>query len=305
MRYANEIIDSYGYAHSIDMVTIDYLLKCSYKSAEKMLLELFGDSAGRSLDNVPNFKYEYYVDMIWMDGIRFHLGKYSDYDKDTKKWHTLDMLRLKVNPNKHVGTDLLGKVVKWLNEYACDGVLVRYDYAIDIECADSDIFVVGSRKDPGLYRGTRYFGRRHKHGYLKIYDKSLEQKLQHNLMRIEYTFVHNMPIVFDNIVVKRSTEPLEGAQSLSSNNRLVVDMLTEIKALGGQIEPYIGRMNYRTWKKIEPYVMDGVRLEFDNLIHDKLIDKIKDIFIVGDSEDIVNDGDDDFIKFSGSLPWEQ
>ena len=304
VSYFHSVTDSDGFVHSIDMVVIDYYLKCDYHIASGKLLSLFGIDCKSSLDNLPNFKYQYFVDMIWCDGFVFHLGKYVDYDKTDKSWQKLDMLRLEVNPNKHAASRFHDAVLEFLSEWCTDGFLVRFDYAVDLPVPIEDVLVINSRKEKGLYKGTRYFGRRHSHGYLKIYDKAKEIHEDIHLTRVEYTFDSRKEFAFDHIVVRGSpSDRTESPEKLSASLRLYLDMLIEIKALGGQIEPYIQRMNYRTWKKIEPYFYEGRRLECnDDLIHD-LISYINDVYILDDNGRKVKE-EEEFLEFSGALPWE-
>jgi len=288
------------------MVTIEYLLPVGYKTATQLLIDLLGDfgfkaETGCKLDVLPSFRYEFYTNHIWHDGIIFGLGKWKNYDKQEKKWYSLDMLRIKVNPNKHVGTALFDSVLKYISDNCKDGCLVRYDYAVDIPVDISDVIVVGSRKEKGLYKGTRYYGQRHKHGYLKVYDKAREQKLDCSLTRLEYTYNPRDIPSWDNIVIRAPTSDGNGREALPNASRLYVDMLLEIRALGGEIEPYVERMNYRTWKKIEPYLMQGNRLNLNQTILDDLINKINDMFIISDTDNGVNT-DDDFMICDTDLP---
>lgn len=304
MLYQNQKSDCHGYIHSIDMVVIDYYLKGSYKKISEMLCKLFEDDGVKSsLGNVPNFKYQYYVDMIWCNGIVFHLGKYTDYDKTDKSWSTLDVLRLEVNPNKHLGTPLMDKTLEFIKEWCTDGCLIRYDYAIDIPVEISDVLVIGSRKEKGLYKGTRYFGRRHTHGYLKIYDKAKEQKDSGCITRVEYTYKASEIPMWENITIRAPLSDSADVPALSPTAKLYLDMLTEIKALGGEIEPYIERMNYRTWKQLEPHLYSGVQLQFDNDLLDDLLSVISDIFIISEVEQKVKIDDDGFLEASSVL-WE-
>lgn len=314
MQYQNEIVDPDGYTHSIDMVLIDYWLHIGYRKFADKVIELFGGILGfdadkqSSLDNYPSFKYQYYVDMIWFDGITIYLGKYSNYDKGSKTWDKLDCLRIKVNPNKHLGSPALDKLLGLICEYASDGQLVRYDYAVDVPCKIDDVLVVGSRKEHGLYKGTRYYGQRHKHGYCKIYDKSKEQGLDTVMTRIEYTYTAGLPLSWDNIVIRAPIVAPNAPVCLSKTLRLYLDMLIEIKALGGQIEPYIERMDYKTYKKIEPFLFAGKQLQVDQSILDSLVNKINDIFIIVQVEQKVNnsmvDADGFIADFETDLPFD-
>ena len=307
MHYYADIKDDDGYVHSVDMVVIDYFLKCNYSLATSKLLDglsqIDGFDSGKnsSLDNYPNFKYMFYVDMIWFDGMVLYFGKYASYDKVNKSWTKLDMMRLKVNPNKHMDSSALRIVLDFILEWCADGYLVRWDYAIDVAVKITDVMVIGSRKEKGLYKGTRYYGQRHKHGYLKVYDKSKEQGLDGPLTCLEYTFEAGLPYSWDNIVIRAPVAHLDGDSSLSGQARLYLDMLVDIKALGGEIEPYLERMHYNTYKKIEPFLFEGKQLRLNECIVDKLLNVISDVFIIADVEQKVKE-DEEFVEVGTDLP---
>ncbi len=306
--YHNSYSDVHGFIHSIDNVIIDYYLVCGYKTVTDRLLTLLSSfrfdqnevshTSGCKLDMLPSFRYEYYRNLIWHDGFTFSLGKYGKYDKLSGTWLELDIMRLKVNPNKHDGTDLMESVLKFVKEWCKDGYLVRYDYAVDIKCPIDDVIVIGSRKEKGLYKGTRYLGQRHKHGYCKIYDKKEEQKLSYDLTRIEYTFCGDSIPVFDDILIRAPVNVQNGLEPLSGQADLYLDMLIELKALGADIEHYLQRINYRTRKKIEPYLYTGISLKVDDYILDYLLQLINDKFIL---TDVVCDVNADLIYHDGFM----
>lgn len=315
MDVHNSIVDAHGYTHSVDMVTIDYLLVCSYGTVTQKLIEAlepFGldKEKNTKLDLLPSFRYAYYTNHVWLDGVVLSLGKWTNYDKADRKAYSLDMMRIKVNPNKHAGTPLLGAVMGILGEYCREGCLVRYDYAIDVPVALGDVLVVSSRKEKGLYKGTRYFGQRHKHGYLKIYDKGLEQHLDMDLTRIEYTLVPDEMPSWDNIVIRAPAEGVSPSSALSSQCRLYLDMLLELRELGADIDPYIERINYRTWKQIEPHLYTGVKLMFDEEINKQLLEDICSMFIITGTREEVNhespvvDSDGFMTDFGTDLPFD-
>lgn len=306
--YSNEVIDLHGYIHSIDNIVIDYFLVCSYKTVTDRLMDVlrphgFDEEGHCKLEVLPSYRYEYYRNLVWYEGFTFSLGKYTNYDRLTKTWTELDIMRFKVNPNKHEGTPIMDDVVKFLTEYCKDGYLVRYDYAVDIRCPLSDVIVLGSRKEKGLYKGTRYLGQRHKHGYCKIYDKQKEQCLDHELTRIEYTFCgDNIPVV-DDILIRAPVDVQNGREPLPAQAKLYLDMLQEIEALGGDIESYLQRINFRTRKKLEPYLYTGIRLQLEDQILNKLMDKINSRFIISDDNErvnMVNDISEEFMVIDGT-----
>ena len=303
MHYYADISDDDGYVHSVDMVIVDYYLKCNYSLATAKLLDGlsqidgFESDKNASLDNLPNFKYMFYVDMIWFDGMVLYFGKYVSYDKVNKSWTKIDMMRLKVNPNKHMDSPALQVVLDFIREWCADGYLVRWDYAVEI----ADVMVIGSRKEKGLYKGTRYYGQRHKHGYLKVYDKCKEQGLDSPLTRLEYTFEAGLPLSWDNIVIRTPLTRVDTPILLSKTLRVYLSMLTEIKALGGDIEPYIEDMGYRTYTKIEPFLYSGKQLQVNEYIIDKLLNVISNVFIIADIEQKVKE-DEEFIEVGTDLP---
>ena len=307
MHYYADISDDDGYVHSVDMVIVDYYLKCNYSLATAKLLDGlsqidgFESDKNASLDNLPNFKYMFYVDMIWFDGMVLYFGKYVSYDKVNKSWTKIDMMRLKVNPNKHMDSPALQVVLDFIREWCADGYLVRWDYAVDVPVAIADVMVIGSRKEKGLYKGTRYYGQRHKHGYLKVYDKCKEQGLDSPLTRLEYTFEAGLPLSWDNIVIRTPLTRVDTPILLSKTLRVYLSMLTEIKALGGDIEPYIEDMGYRTYKKIEPFLYSGKQLQVNEYIIEKLLNVISNVFIIADIEQKVKE-DEEFIEVGTDLP---
>lgn len=313
MQYKNEIVDPDGYTHSIDMVIIDYFIHCNYCKFAEKVLDAFGHIPGfsaekhSSLGNQPSHKYMYYVDMIWFDGLVIYLGKYTNYDKLSKSWDKLDSLRIKVNPNKHLDSEAMRALLPLLRQDCSDGCLVRYDYAVDIPCSIQDVLVIGTRKEHGLYKGTRYYGQRHKHGYCKIYDKAKESGLDYALTRLEYTFQSGLPPSWDNIIVRASVKASDGPLKLSKTLKLYLDMLDEIRALGGQIEPYIERMDFKSYKKIEPFLYTGKQLQVNQDIVDRLLSGISDTFIIAYIEQSVKSDDeniDEFVKCETDLPFD-
>ena len=137
---------------------------------------------------------------------------------------------------------------------------MKFDYAVDVPARLKDI-QVNSRKEPGLYKGTRYYGQRNKHGRLKIYDKKAESELPDDTSRVEWTFCFGKPIVFDTVVwLTNGPAPLPDVKELGKSYAYA-RMLLDIRALGGDVQQALGYLDYRTAKKIEPYTIgSGVQL---------------------------------------------
>lgn len=220
-------------------------------------------------------KYAFFRSTIWCNGFHVSYGHYTKRDPIDGSWTELPILRLKFNPNKYTQSPVYASLMAWIQEHCFDGTLVRFDYAVDIPCRLDDL-IVNSRKEPGLYKGTRYYGQRHQHGRVKIYDKMAEKAFrdrsdlapdQGPVTRVEYTFCANRPIEFDRIVwLTRGPAPLPDVSEMSPQTLTLAKLLRDLRAAGGDVFQALGYLNYRTRKKIEPYVVgSGIQLLADGV----------------------------------------
>lgn len=288
IKYYNEFKDNRGYIHSVDEITVDYFVKnfnlnkviqdicimCAMASFKKGGNVWSADDHMKR-DLVPQSRYDWFTARIWADGFLFSVGQWVQFDKVNKDWITLPILRMKVNPNKYADTPLWDEFKKYINENCDDGMLCKYDYAIDVPLSPGSVENIGSRKEPGLLKGTRYWGQRGRHGRIKIYNKQEEQNLETPLTRVEYTFKTAESRSFDNIVIIDYGEKRKDFDALSSQLQTYINMLVEIENLGGDKQKYLKDMNYRTYKKIEPFVIgSSEKLINDETIIDVLIEKL-------------------------------
>ena len=269
LRYSKKIIDKLGCTHSIDNLVIEYCVK-SYavdfvfdslsQIFSKCLSEWSLDTHSKK-DRLPSSKYQYFRSAIWGGGFDIQYGHYQDYDRLTREWSVFPLLRVKFNPNKYLDSALSRHLLAWLSEWCDSGVLVKFDYAVDILCRPCDL-VVFSRKEYGLHKGTRYFGQRNKHGRLKVYDKRAESELDYDLTRCEWTFCCRKPISFDDVLwLTSGPAPIPDVTELGKQSYTLARMLLRIRALGGDPLEEFNLLDYRTRKKLEPYTIGvGVRL---------------------------------------------
>lgn len=272
IRYGKTINDERGCVHSIDNLIVEYAV--STFRAQTVLDEL----SQIFLETIPGWerskncredlpacsKYQYFRSTIWGGGFHISYGHYKDFDKLTREWSVYPLLRVKFNPNKWISSPVFPRLVKWIEEWCDNGVIVKFDYAVDVPCLLSDI-TVHSRKEPGLFKGTRYYGQRNQHGRLKIYDKKAESELPDDTSRVEWTFCLGREIVFDDVLwLTRGPEPLPDVGVLSSQLMATCRILLDLRACGGDVEHALGYLDRRTRKKIEPYTVGtGVQL-FDS-----------------------------------------
>lgn len=295
MKYYFSLKDSSGFVHSIDNLIMTYYVEnLGIKCLKQMIAELqkihekyTGLNYWEQFDINPCRKYSFYQHAVHMDdGIYILLGHYVDYDRGTKKANVFPMLRLELNPNKHADKQVLKDVMDLINKNCYDGVLTKYDYAVDIPFTPNHIQVFGSNKEKGLCKGTRYFGQRNKNGYCRIYDKQKESNLDYPLTRVEHTFCTTKAtknLSFEKVYIKSENEELE---KLSKTDAVIVELCTTLKANNLDFEEILNKLDRRKKKTIISHLNgNGYRLlEFDKKIHDELLQLVYKEFGVKEIE---------------------
>lgn len=301
IKYYNPVVDKDGYIHSIDNVVITWYLRCSVDLAVSKIRELkekyMPSNYWERLNCSACQKWAWYQNHIHIeDGIYVSLGRYREYDRNEKKWYVFPMIKLEVNPNKHYDKPIYQGLVEFIQEWCASGYMNKHDYAVDVPFSPDSVKVYGSRKEPGLHKGTRYWGQRNKHGYLKIYDKQKESGLESCLTRIEHTLFNNKPISFENVCITKFEGVETDMSGLDSVNEAFVKMIILLKQHGEDYEDCIKGLNYRRRKKIEPFISGkNERLEYNESIHKQLLNGIYKVF--GLSEELKVD-DEGFISVS-------
>lgn len=269
LLYGKNLADSYGCTHSIDNLIFEFVVKSF--NADTVFREL----AAIYSDTVPGWddkkysrhalpacaKYGYFHDSIWGGGTYIRYGHYRDFDRLTREWTVYPLLRVEFNPNKYLNSPVVSRLRKFFSEWCESGYLVKFDYAVDVPCVNDNIAVY-SRKEPGLFKGTRYYGQRNKHGRLKIYDKKSESDLPADTTRVEWTFCSDKPIVFDDVRwLTQGPKPLPDVSELSPQTYTLARLILENINLGGDPRRCLSFLDYRTQKKLEPYTIgSGVQL---------------------------------------------
>lgn len=304
--YYYSITDDLGFTHSIDNVVIDYYLTCSVATAVEKLHSLGSDRKGywEKLNCSGCPKWSFYQNHIHFDdGIYLKVGHYSDYDASKRMFRLLPMLCLEVNPNKHFEKDSFQDILDFVKNYCRSGELLRYDYAIDIPLKPDDVQVFKSRKQYGLFKGTRYYGVRNNHGYCRIYDKAKEQELKTPLTRVEHVLVSGKKLSLETFFVLTG-DTVNDLSGLTPNNRVIVMMARQIQALGGDYSDAIGALERHARAKLETYLNGGFQeYKYDLDILDRLLEKIKVLFFVEDMPDVYPDADG-FLQYDGENPFE-
>lgn len=315
MKYFISKNDSKGYVYSIDNLILEYIIKSHidiihylHELSEKHDLK---NEYWEKLNTPYCTKYQFYNNHIHLcDGIYIMVGKYVTFNDNTRDRDIYPILKLEINPNKHAKKPIFEDLLKFLKENCGDCTLKKYDLAIDIQCKLKDIEVFGSRKEPGLYKGTRTFGQRNKDGYLKIYDKAKEQGLEGDLTRIEYTLVYDKGkkakegFNFQDVYIRSNEKSID---KISSSNDVIIKLVNMCIANNLNPLPLLDDLNSRRKKQIlenlNGYNFNKIIVE-EQLIYD-MLSEVKKIFGVVDRSYIVQDKDGFiFLNNDYDLPFE-
>lgn len=277
------------------MVTLEYFSRINPKrmlALVRMVHEEYPSvTYVEYLDQKPQTHYEYYLDNINFGGAYIRLGRYKNYDKMSKTFDMLPMFQIRVNPNKYMHEPFFRSLLQKLLSVSAGGYLRKYDYAIDIPKNPSDVKILDSKKEPGLIKGTRYYGQSGRHGYVKLYDKQKEQArykeiINTPLTRVEHTLTCNKPLSLENVYILQNDVLKTDTSGLNDTDRAIVEMYLLLKTKGIDYELQIGR---RKWDKIKEYISGQYALLDYGTILDSLLNNIKTEFDAHAIQSFVSD----------------
>lgn len=316
MQYYISETDLNGYVYSIDKLIIEYVLKDPTENVIDFihkLIEFYPDIKDQeyyeNLNKPYSSRWQYYNNSIHLcDGFFIQVGKWTINNEGDKT--CFPILRIEYNPNKHAEKPIIQSFFKWIFEgsrYA-EAELKRYDIAIDIPCKKEDVQVFGSRKEFGLIKGTRYYGQKNKDGYCKIYDKGKEAELDYDLTRIEHTFRHNKKgshkkqgLSWESIYIKHKSDDLPDLKS--KNMQVMYDLCVLLDANCIQYREILDKLDHRSKKTIMDAISGGCYEKFvpDQDIHDRLIDKVYDMYNIDKLNKPLEVDDQGFVKVDDSI----
>lgn len=275
--------DKYNNIHSIDNVIITYFLTCSLDFALGHLKKISDCSANywEKLNVSRCSRFCYYNNIIHFDdGIYLKLGKYGVWLEDSKKFELLPQLQLEVNPNKHFKKESFKRILEFIENYCSSGHLDKYDYAIDfLGKSVDDIQIFSSRKEKGLYKGTKYRGQRNKNGYCKIYDKGKEQKTDDIITRVEHTCCSNCALSLEKLYISNSGNAAD-LSNISASRRLLVKSIIRLRENGIEYQDLLDELDRATKMRIMPYISNTnyIVYEYDLNILDDLLSHMSVLF---------------------------
>lgn len=260
MQYFKTYTDADGCIYSLDMLRLNVDFGESVKEFVKYLNTFSAIELHADVDYYPSYKQYKYR----------HLWSISEVDSDASWTIGLDLGRnaddkskgfIEFNPNKCESSALFQKFMSEFRSCALDREVVRYDMAIDIPLPRNLCRLIRSNKKK--YRCdvdesiTEYLGRKNTSGYIKLYDKTAEAKLNYPLTRLEITLdkgvkaADSFPTVWVNNAQRSMTLDDEYFK-LSGTQQVLADVIRE----SDTPNKYWQRLDGHTRKKIEPYVRD-------------------------------------------------
>lgn len=290
MKYFISGTDKNGYYYTIDNLILEYTLKHPNEDIIGFLhdlIEKYPDIKQNEyyehLNKPYSSHWQYFNNKVHLCiGCTIWFGKWTVNNEGAKT--CFPVLRVEFNPNKHMEKPIILDLFAWIYQIYGDAILRKYDFAIDIKCKKEDVQIIGSRKEKGLYKGSRYYGQRNKDGYCKIYDKKVESDLDYDLTRVEHTFVHNKKgdhkkqgVSFENIFIKQVSE---NVKLKSPTSQALYEMCLLFKANNIDFDNILDILDKRKKKEIIEALQGGAykKLEVDFNLHDKLIDQVYDVF---------------------------
>lgn len=257
LRYYDEVRLDDGHIYSCDMIRLNLRFR---DNVQEYLNWLSGyDVYGNEIDvklykSLNEFTYRNML-RIKGNGYSFVIGVGFNGSQDDR-----DKGFVEFNPNKCRGQKGFERVYAKLLDYIYSSELVRFDLAIDIPVPK---YLCKLKKDGRNYQyvitqggETEYLGRRNEVGFVKLYDKTKEAKLDYDLTRLEITAnkdTFNMP----DVVILPYQNEIQA--NLSSTDKVLIELLKTVE----NPAVYLKKLKYEKRKKIEQYLWeDAVRLDW-------------------------------------------
>ena len=197
---------------------------------------------------------------------------------------------IEFNPNKCLfHNSILFEILGFIKVRSAGFDFSRFDLAVDIPVKRSLVCLL---KDLRNYRKnyylvqdslsldnvTEYLGQRNKNGFVKAYNKKLEQKLDYDLTRIEITLdsfdFENFNKHFPKIVYLKNLD-LITYNSLNDTDKVLVSLLLE----NVNVNIYLKALGRVKQEKISNIILNSVMLDIGLFDFLNIVNKIKNIYM--------------------------
>lgn len=288
MQYWRSIKDQNGFTYSCDMLRIVFSLRSDeVASVEKRFCNPLRMDVDIARPDFRDFKYRNLV-TIKCNESSYTIG--IGFNGTTKE----DSLRcfLEVNPNKVFTSEEALEEIRWLLVRSTGAEVSRWDLAIDIPYERTTLALERDQRKYATEQTSReniteYLGCRNQVGRVKLYNKTIESKLDYDLTRLEITMdgldktAESIRKYIPSVALNRPQREiidLDGAD-LSGTQKVLVSAIRETD----RPMYFLGQLTDRHLrKKIEPYVMcEIVRLQPCEKSIYEIVSYIRDIVKIG------------------------
>lgn len=201
MKYAFSVTEN-GITYSLDMIRLRVEIG-EYKL--KNLFQILSDNEDHRIFNIyedhRELKYRHFVNLLYVNNKSIKMGFYVN----GASYENRHLGFIEFNPNSFATLNEFWNDFNYIKSFFPYKDIVRFDIAIDIPIARNKVVMVKDnrtytaiRKSPLDF--TEHLGRRNTVGRIKLYNKTIESKLDYDLTRLEITadLEHiNIPHVFD------------------------------------------------------------------------------------------------------------
>lgn len=208
-QYNKSVVTDTG-TYSIDYFTFDFLLLSTIRIFDLLVFEI--EKLKSSCIKYQHFQTNYFgnlKEVFQCDFLHIELSQNNF------------QLRLSFNPNHLIKSAIFAFLLRFVR-VNCSVIAFRVsrcDFTYDIPFHPDSVMVL-TRKNEGHLKSTRYYGVRGTSGYLRVYDKRLEELsrlkddfIGHELTRLEWEVRNEQPFKFDQFSVPDFSS-LSGAVAL-------------------------------------------------------------------------------------------
>lgn len=293
-------VQSDGITYSVDMLTLvgshsrdvsipdlpwSGFRTVPFLDAFVMRLRDFAFRAHYDYQHYDSFTFLTYRDMWACKGergevVKFFFG-FRGYDATgVNKW------KIQFNPNKVFPCDDLIDLIRWVISASGDCRIASFDGAADLPCARSDVFLVKDKRKYQLIVNsaedkTEYLGCRGENGFVKLYNKRLESKLDYDLTRFELSFVldHGSGVFSVDFLRKCVPAVYVLGHQLTFDDLCISDVDSLLLRFCLEHPDGLLMLNWKKKKKIHDlFSVIGSPVEFDVMIWLKLYYMYRELF---------------------------
>ncbi len=290
MDYFASVVDKNGNILSCDMLRLRFRFPEYHMKGFNNFL--YKKSLGGSLDfhvyeSRAYFSYKFMVNITLKNNSSFVLGlgfngvRKSDFDN----------CFIEFNPNKCLFQysplfDILNYIKPLIPVAGFE--LVRFDLAIDMPARREDVCLIKDLrsykknfyvdlKHNNLGNMTEYLGVRNSNGFVKLYNKTLEQGLNYDLTRLEITLdsfdYSNFKSHIPQVRFYKSLD-LYDLYTLNDTDKVLIMLLRE--SVNSNL--YLKMLGRVKREKIEPFMFTSAMLDISEYEFYNLIGKIRPIY---------------------------